>query len=247
MTTDLQRYSLEHRHFLTGELPPLLSRMAKRGRIADLGCGDGAVLAALAGRQLLDGAVAVDISTERVHAARQATPSTEGVVASAAATGLPDASVDGVVCSQVIEHMPDDELVAAEIARILRPGGWWYVGTVLRRQRAWWLYRVDGVWRLDPTHVREYGSVDEVLAVLADRRLHVEHTHVDMFRFPLSDLVLRALAKAKILSHAKIADAYRDHPRLGRLRRFAVSPPGFRMIEVSGVKTEEGRRDASRS
>ena len=165
----LERYSREHRHFVAGaRLPPLLAEVARPGVIADLGCGDGAVLAALEQLGLLEASFAIDLSPERVAAAERAVPSTVGIVASASATGLPDASVDGVVCSQVIEHIPDDRELAPELARILRPGGWFYVGSVLRHRHAFWFYKVEGVRRLDPTHVREYGSLDELLRALAD-------------------------------------------------------------------------------
>jgi SAM-dependent methyltransferase len=231
------RYSREHRHFVAGAwLPPLLAETARRGVIADLGCGDGATLAALERRRLVEASFAIDVSPERVAAAEQAVPGAIGIVASASATGLPDASVDGVVCSQVIEHMPDDRELAPELARILRPGGWLYVGSVLRRRRAFWLYKVDDVRRLDPTHVREYASLDELLATLAHPELRVERTRVGRFRFPLSDLALRALARSGVISHERAASVYREHPALARLRALAIAPPGFRMLEVAGSR-----------
>jgi SAM-dependent methyltransferase len=36
---------------------------------------------------------------------------------------FPDASVDRVIASEVLEHVPDDAAAFAEIARVLRPGG----------------------------------------------------------------------------------------------------------------------------
>ena len=36
---------------------------------------------------------------------------------------FPDASVDRVIASEVLEHIPDDVTAFAEIARVLRPGG----------------------------------------------------------------------------------------------------------------------------
>jgi SAM-dependent methyltransferase len=36
---------------------------------------------------------------------------------------LRDGSVDGVICAEVIEHVPDHRLVLEEIARVLKPGG----------------------------------------------------------------------------------------------------------------------------
>jgi SAM-dependent methyltransferase len=233
---ELRRYSLTHRHFETGELPPLLRRIASPGVIADLGCGDGTVLAALEQRRLVKASFAVDLSPERVAAAQRAVPSTTGIVASASSTGLPEASVDGVVCSQVIEHMPADRELAPEIARILRPGGWWYVGSVVRRRYAWWVYKVDGVRRLDPTHVREYESPGQLLAVLAHPQLRATQTRVGLLPFPLTDLVMRALARAGVLSDARAAAIYREHPALLRLRKLPLFPPGFRLVEVAGTR-----------
>ena len=36
---------------------------------------------------------------------------------------VPDASVDRVIASEVLEHIPDDVTAMAEIARVLKPGG----------------------------------------------------------------------------------------------------------------------------
>jgi SAM-dependent methyltransferase len=40
-----------------------------------------------------------------------------------------DASFDCVVCSQVIEHIPYDDVLFAELRRVLRPGGLLVLGT----------------------------------------------------------------------------------------------------------------------
>jgi SAM-dependent methyltransferase len=44
-------------------------------------------------------------------------------VADAAATGLPDASADGLICVDAIQLMWHQEAVIAEASRVLRPGG----------------------------------------------------------------------------------------------------------------------------
>jgi SAM-dependent methyltransferase len=232
----VSEYSKVHRHPLTDDLPPVLARVARHGVIADLGAGDGAVIWALERRGFVgDRAYAVDLAPERVARARGLSPKVFGIVADATNVAeLADGSVEGVVVSQVIEHLPDDRQLAPEIARLLKPGGWWYVGSVMRRQHAWWLYRVDGEWRLDPTHVREYRSPQELVDALSDPKLLVEVVATSPLRLPLSDLALRALALARIISFDRVTTVYRDLPWLLALRRLQLRAPGYSIVEVAG-------------
>ena len=242
MTTDLSDYSRTHRHFMTEWLPPLLLDTVSAspgGTIADIGAGDGPTLWALERRGLLgDVAYAVDLSPERVAEAEQVSPKVKGVVADATnVAALDDASVDGVIVSQVIEHIPDDRQLAPEIARILKPGGWWYVGTVLRGPRAWWIYKVDGVRRLDPTHVREYESEQELVDVLAQDPLTVDAVRVTPMRFPVTDLVARAGAMARLMPFERLSGIYQESPRLARARRFRMRVPGYSLLEAAGRRS----------
>ena len=60
---------------------------------------------------------------------------TSSVDVLAAAGDLPfdDARFDCVVCTEVLEHCPDPWAAGAEIARVLRPGGWAFVSTPFLR------------------------------------------------------------------------------------------------------------------
>jgi 2-polyprenyl-3-methyl-5-hydroxy-6-metoxy-1,4-benzoquinol methylase len=227
-------YSRVHRHVLSAELPPLLEQRLDEinSPLVDVGCGDGWLLHALARRNHLPAEVAaVDLSPERAARAGLIAPSITGVIGDAAAVPLPDASCETLLCSQVIEHLADDSALAPEIARLLRRGGSWYVSSICRDRTAWWIYRRDGRWWLDPTHVREYPTPAAFLAVLE----HAEHEPVmsltSRLRFPIADLAVRGLAAIRLLRFEQISEVLTDRPAIRRLR---VRVPGYWLVEAWG-------------
>jgi len=103
-------------------------------KVLDLGCGFGrhafeaarrgaSVVALDAGRDEVEGVVAT------FFAMIEAGELTPGAMHAAAVQGdalhlpFPDGSFDRVICSEVLEHIPDDRRALREIARVLRPGG----------------------------------------------------------------------------------------------------------------------------
>ena len=239
---------LEHsRYFLTEWMPPLLRQTAERSPphvIADLGAGDGGTLwpldrADLAGETIY----AVDISAEHVALCERLSPKVKGIVSDAAnVEELGDASVDAVVSSQVIEHLPDDRALAPEIARLLRPGGWFYVSSVIRGPRAFWLYKgkppAPERWQLDPTHMREYESEEHFRAALEHPELEFDVVRSSQLKFPLTDPLFRIAALAGLIKREQLPEIYLRLPRrLRNLRRTVAVPiPGYRWVEASGWK-----------
>lgn len=98
----------------------LVKRFAPpRPRILDLGCGTGGTLDALAGLGDLTGA---DISAEALAFCRRR-GHTALQECSAEALPFGEEQFDVVICCDVFEHLEHDELGAAEVLRVLRPGG----------------------------------------------------------------------------------------------------------------------------
>ena len=89
--------------------------------VADVGAGTGKLTAALLARGLDVVAVEPDPAMLGVLAARL--PAADARLAGADALPLPDGSVDAVVVGQAWHWFPQDR-AAAEVRRVLRPGGW---------------------------------------------------------------------------------------------------------------------------
>jgi 2-polyprenyl-3-methyl-5-hydroxy-6-metoxy-1,4-benzoquinol methylase len=102
-------------------------------RVLDAGCGDGINLVGL--RRILTDLgvpwhlVAVDMNPVRIERARAADRAA-GCIAFGSVTALPfdRGAFDVVLCNHVMEHVPQPESAAVEIARVLRPGGMAMIG-----------------------------------------------------------------------------------------------------------------------
>jgi SAM-dependent methyltransferase len=121
----------------TGEPVPVLSRpetlvavtgilKGVRGRVLDAGCGANPV-ASIALSSPVRAMVGADIAlgTVRLAGAAAAARGTRffGVVADLEALPFRSSAFDGAICDDTIEHLPRDDVGAAELARVLRSGG----------------------------------------------------------------------------------------------------------------------------
>lgn len=92
-----------------------------QGRLLDIGCGLGYLMEAL-GQGFTRIGMDYDIHSLRANRERGLKNMIRGD-----ATRLPfkEQSMDVIICSEVLEHLPDgmDEGALAELARVLRPGG----------------------------------------------------------------------------------------------------------------------------
>jgi SAM-dependent methyltransferase len=93
-----------------------------QGPVLDVGCGSSRIIGALPA-----GSVAVDVLLRKLRYARRF--GRPRVQASGFALPFPDESFPCVLCSQVIEHVPKESPILAELVRTLAPGGRLVLGT----------------------------------------------------------------------------------------------------------------------
>jgi SAM-dependent methyltransferase len=156
-----ERYTETAIHFDVERLPPLLSRSLPAGplALADLG-GDGPLFRSplTRGTDRRDPpGVRRRLETSRLAGVSARFPWIVALVASAdSVPAIPDGSLDAVIPTMVMEHVPDEQAYLAEIHRVRRPGGRAYVTTVIKRRWARYLRKRDGRPVLDTSHLREY-------------------------------------------------------------------------------------------
>jgi SAM-dependent methyltransferase len=120
------------------------------GEVLDIGCGRGEFLALLqqSGRRPLG----LDLSDSMLEEAREHGLACFKADALEFLKGRPDASLDGIFSSQVIEHFEPGYLrrVVAECFRTLKPGGVLLLETINPLS----LFALSRIYFLDPTHQR---------------------------------------------------------------------------------------------
>ena len=213
--------------------------------LADLGAGDGGTLWPLDHAGLVGETIyAVDISAEHVALCERLSPKVKGIVSDVAQVEeLADASVDAVVSSQVIEHLPDDRVLAPEIARLLRAGR-----LVLRRERdprparvlalQGQAARARAVAARSDAHARVRVGATHFRAVLEHPQLEFDVVRSNQLKFPLTDFMFRVAAVAHLVKRERLPELYLDLPRwVARARRATGIPiPGYRWVEATGRK-----------
>jgi len=109
-----------------------LARRMPGPRLLDVGSNIGCLVEA--GRRIgLDG-VGVEINRTLIDFAREAYPACRFVAASLEEAPLEGEQFDGVYCSEVIEHVPEQDRFVAALAARLRPGGVLYLTTPHARE-----------------------------------------------------------------------------------------------------------------
>lgn len=109
-------------------------------RIADLGCGSGVFTNILSSMGFA--VTGLDLSPALIARAKKSFPQIEFQVGDVEDLPYPAESLDGVLLSGILHHLPDKTACARSVHRVLKKGGVFMAFDPNRRNPFMWLYRV---------------------------------------------------------------------------------------------------------
>ena len=102
---------------------PELLPSGAASRVIDVGCGDGRHIVEAARRGCFAVGLDYDAAELRLARARIGAHRVDLIVGDATRLPFCDGAFDAAICTETLEHLPDDASAIREIARLLRPGG----------------------------------------------------------------------------------------------------------------------------
>jgi SAM-dependent methyltransferase len=106
-------------HFIVNSVQKLDNKAAK---ILDIGCGNGNISLALGALGFEVLGIDIDPKSIQLAASRNSFPNVSFQVLAADSIAM-EGAYDAIICSEVLEHLAEPELLSNNIYRILRPGG----------------------------------------------------------------------------------------------------------------------------
>lgn len=138
----------------------LVKRFSAGEPMLDAGCGTGLNLEALPA-----GSTGLDLNPRNLALVRERLPHQTAVEGDLEAMPFADASFATVICTEVLEHVPDPGLALREIRRVLIPGGV-LIGSVPARSAIWRLRFLSSTCPRDEPFHNEYRA-EEVREMLS--------------------------------------------------------------------------------
>jgi SAM-dependent methyltransferase len=129
---------------------------------------------------------------------------------------------DLIYCSQLVEHLEDDESFISRMNKSLTPEGYLLLSTVYKKKNAVYLYKNKrGERALAPDHINEYSEVKLLLDKLIINHFEIIDFDLVMFRFPLIDVILKILMK---YAKGKTTSIIVNSPLVMKMRYYLMVP-----------------------
>ena len=207
-------------------------------RVLDVGCGDGRHIVEAVRRGSF--AVGVDYDAAELRKARERIGDeyVDLVVADASRLPFRDATFDAVICTETLEHLPDDDGALSEIARLLGGGGI-LLGAVPSHFTETLYWRLSrGYWNTPGGHVRIYRP-RTLASSLAANGLAMDNVHYVHFidslvwlRFCLTDFLRPQRRPASVYEAAINLAVALERPVATWRARLRAAIPHSRLIAV---------------
>lgn len=197
-----EKYNDTALHFDKSDIPGIVKKHlnTRPVSLADFGCGDGPWFNILQREGYISAdkpVFAIDLEADRLARVQKRFPWIFVIVAPAdSVQQIPTGSLDWVISTMVMEHVPDESKYVHEIYRVLRSGGKAYITTVYKRKWAWYFRRRNGESVLDTSHLREYTDLNFFKnLILNPSGLEITSLEIKPLWFPLLDPVLFRIGK----------------------------------------------------
>ena len=226
---NIEHYSEVAPQYYQEDVPELLDKYLKSANfsnILDCGCGDGSLVYALNRRNDFHAKkiFAIDLSQKRIELVKKINADIVATVDSAEEMRtVADKSIDFFISTQVIEHI-DDKKMVAKIDEKVKNGGMVYVSTVFKKWYGWYFYRNHGMWVLDPTHLREYTSDEQLLDLFDKTKFALLENSKQLQWFPISDFFIKRLG----LKDRKLY----ENKLMQLIRKAKIPIPGYYNWEI---------------
>ena len=133
--------------------------------VADYGSGGGTLLYNL-GKFGNARVIGIEKAESAIVQSKSLNPQLDVIRGDILNTPFKGESIDFIFSTMTIEHV-DDKKFSEEVFRALRPGGYFFVTSVIKSKNAWYFYKnTAGETVLEPSHLKEYKSIQEFKNIL---------------------------------------------------------------------------------
>ncbi len=133
----------------------------------------------------------------------------------------------------VLEHVNDPGKMISEIARVTKKDGKIYLGTIIKKSWAIYFYRKNGKFVIDPTHIHEFSSEDELRKLLENSGLFIKKEKISIKEYSIVELLLKLLMKIGIINPSFNIRSLSSRNLLFKyISKIKISIPGFYEIQV---------------
>jgi len=166
--------------------------------IADLGCGLGGNAKFF---NILNPKIqytGFDISNKAITKAKKYNkiPNTNYIVKNLDGGYLPKHSFSTIYCSQLLEHLKNDEHLIKQINNSLNTNGFLIISTVFKKKKSFYLYKnIYNQRVLAPDHINEYSDTKNLFNKLKNNNFKIICYDLSLFKFPIIDPLLKILMK----------------------------------------------------